>query len=196
MTTVNTRRGRYLPAGCACPWRRAAAAFMPLAIHMDVVFGAARRCARVVGRGAQRDVAQLGLRRHTGGVESAGSNPAVPTIRTFVGMSVPGVTALAWMTKYTRIPLGPTINSLRQWQRPLPGGASCGSWAVRTATTSSGMPPGLWLRGHLQHETWAVFRLTSPAMGSAWRAARAAHTWFWLGRSYDVRGMARVPGSL
>jgi hypothetical protein len=33
-------------------------------------------------RDAQRDVAQLGLRRHTGGVESAGSNPAVPTIPT------------------------------------------------------------------------------------------------------------------
>ena len=52
------------------------------ASRLYVVSSAASRCARVSERNAQRDVAQLGLRRHTGGVESAGSNPAVPTIRT------------------------------------------------------------------------------------------------------------------
>jgi hypothetical protein len=50
----------------------------------------------------QRDVAQLGLRRHTGGVESAGSNPAVPTIRAIQNVSTQRYrTGMAEQMSYT-----------------------------------------------------------------------------------------------
>src|ERR1700742_2640669 len=94
------------------------------------VTSAVIRCAKVSGRTAHRDVAQLGPRRYTGGVEIASSNLAVPTIFDRPKMSVGTVSLLTCLSK-SRQWLHGAIGNFPWLLRPrLHGVVSCGNSAL------------------------------------------------------------------